>query len=115
MPRLRHSPHKSWSAFCVWRQTQSFRLPSRGPRGEYPGPVPVKPLLGDGLVTRRIRVRSSDVVYVKAILEASEGIGALFAERGGELVVATPDSRESALDELLSDLVAEIDAVVARD
>jgi len=72
----------------------------------------IKPLLGDGLVARSVRVRSRDVVYVKGILEASEGIGALFAKRGGELVVATPVSRESALDELLADLVAEIDAVV---
>jgi hypothetical protein len=59
-----------------------------------------------------VSVRKKDVVYVKAILEASEGIGALFAERGGELVVAAPVSRESALDELLADLVAEIGAVV---
>ena len=75
--------------------------------------MPVKPLLGDGLVTRSVRVRARDVVYVKGILEASDGIGALFAERGGELVVAAPVSRESALDELLADLVAEIDAVVS--
>lgn len=103
-----HQPTPSSSALA----NTDFVLPSCDRRGDYPASMSIKPLLGDGLVARSVRVRSRDVVYVKGILEASEGIGALFAKRGGELVVATPVSRESALDELLADLVAEIDAVV---
>ena len=54
----------------------------------------------------------SQVCYIKAILEASQGLGALFAERGGDLIVAAPWSRAAALDELLGDLAAEVGAVV---
>ena len=61
---------------------------------------------------RRLYVVARDVVYVKGILEASEGLGALFAEQGGDLVVAAPVSRAAALDELLHDLVAELGATL---
>lgn len=70
------------------------------------------PLVGDELLTRNVRVRPRDVVYVKGIFEASEGLGALFAERGGELVIAVHHSRERELDELLRDLTVEIAAEV---
>ena len=74
--------------------------------------VPIAPLVDSDLVTRRVYVRAEDVVFVKGIFEASEGLGALFAEHGGDLVVAAPTSRESDLDELLADLVVEFGAVV---
>ncbi|MBK9266822.1 MAG: DUF4911 domain-containing protein [Polyangiaceae bacterium] len=63
-----------------------------------------------GLYARRVDVRPPDVVYVKGILEASEGLGLVFAERGGALVIAAPPDRAAALDELLEDLVVEIGA-----
>jgi hypothetical protein len=72
----------------------------------------VAPLLGPGLVTKSVRVRAADVVYVKGIFEASEGLGALFAEHGGELVIAAHASRVAELDELLADLTKEIGAIV---
>ncbi len=74
--------------------------------------MPVAPLIGPDLVTRSVRVRAVDVVYVKGIFEASEGLGALFAERGGDLVIAAHPSREAELDELLGDLAREIGAQV---
>ena len=46
------------------------------------------------------------------IFEASEGLGALFAERGGELIISAPLSRERELDELLADLQNELQAHV---
>ncbi|MDI1433082.1 DUF4911 domain-containing protein [Polyangium sorediatum] len=64
------------------------------------------------MLVRRVDVRPADVVFLKGILEASEGLGTLFAERGGELVVAVPPDREKDLVELLDDLVREIDARV---
>jgi hypothetical protein len=49
------------------------------------------------------------------VLEASEGVGVLFAEHGGDLVLATPLALEAALDEVIADLVVELDAVVEPD
>lgn len=69
-------------------------------------------LIDSDLVTRRLSLRASDVVFAKGILEASEGVGVLFGERGGELIAAAPRSRGAELDRVLSDLCREIGAVV---
>jgi len=75
-------------------------------------PLPVAPLVDHDLVCRKVLVRDKDVVFVKGIFEASEGLGALFAERGGELIISAPLSRERELDELLADLQNELQAHV---
>jgi len=49
---------------------------------------------------------------VKSILEASEGLACMFAERGGELLIVAPVSRRAELDELVEDLRAELGALV---
>jgi hypothetical protein len=74
--------------------------------------VTVEPLVGEGLCARRVTVRARDVVYVKGIFEASEGLGALFAQSGGDLIIAVHASRLLELDELLRDLATEIGAIV---
>ncbi|HOU93707.1 MAG TPA: DUF4911 domain-containing protein [Polyangiaceae bacterium] len=66
------------------------------------------PLLGCGLVARRLRVPDREVVFVRGVLEASEGLGALFSERGGDLVIATTSSQADELDRVLADLVVEV-------
>jgi hypothetical protein len=66
----------------------------------------------DELIERRVRVRASDVVLVKGICEASEGLCAMFAEHGGDLVLAAPKSRLRELDELVADLARDFDAVI---
>lgn len=66
------------------------------------------PLLDDQMVARRIRVRARDAVFVKGILEASEGVAVLFAQRGGELSLAAPTSRLALLDEIVADLLTEL-------
>jgi Domain of unknown function (DUF4911) len=76
--------------------------------------VPATPLLDHDLVCRKVLVRDKDVVFVKGIFEASEGLGSLFAERGGELIISAPLSRERELDELLSDLESELHAQVSH-
>ena len=76
--------------------------------------VPVAPLVDHDLVCRRVLVRDRDVVFVKGIFEASEGLGALFAERGGELIISAPLSRERELDEVLADLQNELQASVSH-
>jgi hypothetical protein len=64
------------------------------------------------LVERRVTVRARDVVFVKGICEASEGLCAMFAESGGDLVLAAPRSRERELDELVRDLETDFGATV---
>lgn len=73
-------------------------------------------LLGDEIVSIRVRVRPSDVVFVKGVLEASEGLGAVLAEPrihgaprdGGTIVIAAPRSQESALRRVIADLRIEL-------
>ena len=65
-----------------------------------------------GMIARRVDVLPRDVVYLKGILEASEGLGAIFAERGGELVVTAPLDRGDDLEELLRDIALELGASV---
>ncbi len=68
------------------------------------------PLLGDGLVSRRIVVDAADALLVKAVIEAHEGVACVFGEQGGTLVVAAPSDREAELDALLGDVLALIRA-----
>ena len=67
--------------------------------------------LGEGLVTRRVVMRARDVVFFKGIVEASEGLAAVFAEHGGDLVVATPEGRAGELDAFLDELCVELGAL----
>ena len=82
--------------------------------------MPVRPLIDHGLVARKVSIPKEQVVFLKAILEASEGLGAVFAEPrgghggGGDLVVAAPVSRAAELDELLADLELELGAQAAE-
>lgn len=69
-------------------------------------------IVSAGMIARRVDVLPRDVVYLKGILEASEGLGALFAERGGELILTAPLDRAADLEELLRDLEAELGAKV---
>ena len=72
--------------------------------------------VGDGMVVRRIVMAARDVVFFKGIIEASEGLAAVFAEKGGDLTVAAPAARARELDGVLEDLAAEIRFVrVAAD
>jgi hypothetical protein len=68
------------------------------------------PRVSAGMVVRWVSVRPSDVVFVKGIVEASDGLAGVFAERGGELLLAAPHGREAELGELLGDLEAELHA-----
>jgi hypothetical protein len=73
---------------------------------------PVPPCIGPGMVTRRVLVRAEDVVFLKGIVEASEGLAQVFAERGGDLVLAAPADRAVELDALVADLCAELGALL---
>ncbi|HEY4016206.1 MAG TPA: hypothetical protein VGM06_22880 [Polyangiaceae bacterium] len=68
----------------------------------------VAPCIGDEMVVRRILMEAREVVFFKGIVEAHEGLAAVFAERGGELTLAAPDSRGAELDAILLELSREI-------
>ena len=72
----------------------------------------VAPLVDGDLVLYRLLVRSADVVFVKGIFEASDGLCCMFAEKGGDLLIAAPRGREQELVELLNDLTSELGAVL---
>ncbi len=72
-------------------------------------PLPID-LMRAGMVARELTVSPPDVVFVKGLIEASEGIGALFAESGGDLTIVAPESRWAEMTELLADLEIEIGA-----
>ncbi|HMJ16670.1 MAG TPA: hypothetical protein VK524_34885 [Polyangiaceae bacterium] len=71
-----------------------------------------RPLVDDDMVSQRVHFRPKDVVFVKGIFEASEGLGALFAERGGDVILAAPRSRAEEFETLIRDLVADLGAVI---
>lgn len=62
------------------------------------------------MLVQDVLVRSSDVVFVKGIVEASDGIAGVFAERGGELTLAAPEGRDAEFAELLLDLQRDVGA-----
>jgi hypothetical protein len=65
-----------------------------------------------GLIFRRVRVRAREVVFVKGVIEASEGLAVVFADSGGDLTIATSASQEQELDEIVRDLEQEAGALV---
>jgi hypothetical protein len=74
--------------------------------------VQLSELLDDGLIVRRLLVKNEDVVFVKGIFEASEGLCAMFSECGGDLTLIAPASRARELDVLLSDLARELNGLL---
>ncbi|HXN31084.1 MAG TPA: hypothetical protein VN894_04450 [Polyangiaceae bacterium] len=71
----------------------------------------VPPCFGEGMVVRRLVMRARDVVFFKGLVEASEGLAAVFAESGGDLTVAAPEDRARELDALLDEVASELGAV----
>jgi len=68
--------------------------------------APVVPL-GPDFVTRRVLVPASDVVFVKGIVEAHDGLAQVYAEAGGELWISAIRDRAAELDALVSGLVGD--------
>jgi hypothetical protein len=60
------------------------------------------------MVVRRVVVPKRDVVFVRGVFEASDGVGFIFSLYGGDLTIVSSPSREAELDELLADLREEI-------
>ncbi len=54
-----------------------------------------------------VSVRSADVVIVKGLIEAHEGVGQVYAERGGELELSAPASQFAELCAIVDSLDRE--------
>jgi hypothetical protein len=68
--------------------------------------------LGPGLAAVRIVVRTKDVGFLKGILEGHEGLAVVFAESGGDLVLACAEGREEELRSLAVDLATELGGIL---
>jgi hypothetical protein len=65
-----------------------------------------------GLIFRKVRVPPREVVFLKGVIEASEGVAAVFADAGGDLTIATLPSQRDELDRILQDLQDETGALL---
>lgn len=65
------------------------------------------------LVAKKLRVRAADVAYLRAVLEAYEGIACIVAERGGDLSILYPPSRTAELEAVVEELAREFPMHVA--
>jgi len=63
------------------------------------------------MVVRQVILPAREVVFFKGVIEASEGLAAVFAEGGGDLSVAAPVDRTVELDALLDVLCRELGGV----
>ena len=63
---------------------------------------------GPGMIRRRVVVRARDVVFLKGVLEATEGLAAVHAVSGGDLTILAHASRAAELDETLGALAVEV-------
>ena len=68
----------------------------------------VVPMIGDQMIARRVLMHARDVVFLKGIIDAHEGLAQVFAEKGGELTIAAPAGQIADLDGLLTALQGEI-------
>lgn len=68
----------------------------------------VLPLLDDSMEVRRVLIPKRDVVFVRGVFEASDGVGFIFSVHGGELTIVCSPSRLQEMDELMGDLRREI-------
>ncbi len=95
----------------VRKETQGDPGPHRGPKRRVRASMSMASATS-GLTVGRLRVLPEHVVFVKGVVEASEGLAGLFAERGGDLLIASPNDRAAELRELLLDLAADLDGSV---
>ncbi len=68
-------------------------------------------LLGPQLSIRKLCVQPRDVVYVKGIAQASDGLCCVFSDGGGNLVLACAENRAADLQQLVDDLVVELNCI----
>ena len=73
--------------------------------------APIAPL-GPGMVARRVSLPSPEVVFLKGILEAHDGLAQVFAEKGGQLTICTTVEQAEELDALLQALTRDLPSMM---
>ena len=68
-----------------------------------------EPLDGEGLISRKLRLKDADVVWLRGVLDAYEGLAGLYGDGSGVIVLSTPVSRAQELDSFLEDIRGEIE------
>jgi hypothetical protein len=66
------------------------------------------PLITDDLIVRDIDCEPGDVVYVKSIATAYDGLCCLFSDGDGKVQLVAPKGREAELELLVNDLLGEL-------
>ncbi|KYF75069.1 hypothetical protein BE17_34555 [Sorangium cellulosum] len=101
------------------RDSNSRQVASAPPAGEQPsaasagalgaarGPLSIAEASA-GMLVQDVVVHPADVVFVKGIVEASDGVALLLGDRGGELTLAAPLGRGDEFAELLLDLERDV-------
>jgi hypothetical protein len=65
------------------------------------------PPLDQGLIQRRVRVADADVVWLRSVLEAYDGLASLYGDGSGVVALTTTPCQADELDALLDDLARE--------
>lgn len=66
----------------------------------------------EGIVSRRLIVRAKDVVFVKGVIEAHDGLANVFSESGGDLTIVAPRDREAELEDVVRSLAEELGGII---
>jgi hypothetical protein len=72
-------------------------------------------IYSDDLIVREFECELRDVVYVKSIANAYDGLCCLFSEKGGKIRLVAPKGREAELDLLVNDLRDELRCCSSRN
>lgn len=73
------------------------------------------PSLDPGLVRRRVRLLGDDEFWLRAVIEAYDGLALLYGDGTGTVTLAAPVDRVDELDALLDELGAEARLLLLRD
>ena len=64
--------------------------------------------VGPEMTSFEVRMPAPQVVFLKGLLEAHDGLAQLYSEGGGELCIACPHDRRAELASLLHELCTDI-------
>jgi hypothetical protein len=68
---------------------------------------------GLSLISRRLIVRAKDVVFVKGVIEAHDGLANVFSESGGDLMIVAPSDRAAEVDDVVRSLAEELGGILS--
>lgn len=67
------------------------------------------------LIVRPLAVEGRDVLYVKCIVQANEGLGSVHTAHDRTLLIVAARGREAELDGLIEDLLHELKSEIPLD